>query len=115
MTRFSSLFKRTGATNLLRQFGEDVTYYQRDSSFGVVRKAIVTRDSLRIYQELGQQVGPAVIVQFLNDIHTGILAEQINPENDQIDVALECGLSVSRRQVTQLMSSANGWTRVLVK
>jgi hypothetical protein len=115
MTRFASLFKRAGAVNLLRQFGETVVYYQRDSSFGVSRQAIVTRDPFRIYQELGQQVGPALIVQFLNDNETGILAAQINPENDQIDVALEAGLDVSRRQVTQLLSSANGWTRCLVK
>ena len=115
MTRFASLFKRTGATNLLRQFGEDVVYYQRDSSFGVVRKAIVERDPFRIYQELGQQVGTALIVQFMDDNTMGILAAQINPENDQIDIALKPGLDVSRRQVTQFLASKNGWTRVLVK
>jgi hypothetical protein len=115
MSIFRDLYRRTAAPLNVRLFSETVTFFADATSTGVSRGAIVVRDELQIYQELGAQVGPAVICAFLDDAATGVLATSVNPEISQIEVALDLGLPAERRQVTRLLSADQGMTRVLVQ
>jgi hypothetical protein len=99
----------------LRLFGETVKYFPDGLLTGVERTAIVVRNQLQIYQELGQQVGPSVICSFIDDEDAGILASAVNSETDQVLVALEVGKPATKRQVMQLLGSDSGFTRVLVQ
>jgi hypothetical protein len=112
---FRSLHSRTAAPLNKRLFGETVTYFARNVTVGIERSAIVVRNPLLIQAELGQQVGPSLIVKFLDDADEGVLASQINVEIDMVEVALDMGGVPSRRVVSQLLSSEAGWTRLLVR
>jgi hypothetical protein len=112
---FGTHFKTGAAQHMLRLYGETVTYYFDGAVPGVARQAIVVRNPLAVMAELGQQVGPAVIVKFLDDSEQGIAYEDVNEESDLVEVGLEQGETPSRRQVTQILSNEAGWTRLLVQ
>jgi hypothetical protein len=113
--QFQTVFKRTASAALMRMYGETVLYYPSGSKTPIERTAMVVRNQLSVYQELGQQVGPSIICSFLDDAANGILATQINVEADKIEVSMEANMPASKRQVAQLLTSNAGLTRVLVQ
>ena len=113
-TVFSRQFKRTGAQNLLRQFGELVTYHPLEGRSRVVQ-AMVERNESEIIAEVGDLNGQAVIVRVLNNECKGITSIEIDTGGDEIEVALRVGETRQRRSVVRLLNAQNGLTRFLVQ
>lgn len=100
---------------MLRLHGETVTYYFDGAVPGVARQATVVRDPVAIMAELGQQVGPSVIVKFIDDATDGIAFADVNVESDLVEVALDRGDTPTRRQVVQILSNEAGCVKLLVQ
>ena len=114
-TRFAQQFKRTGARNILRQFGEAVTYYP--GAVGASRQinAIVERNNATIVSELGGVVGQALIVRVLNHETDGILSSAIDAGIDKIMVPLNADDEPTLRAIVQKLGDSNGFVRFLVQ
>ena len=115
-TRFASLFKRTGATNLLRQFGESVVYYPGGPNRNArTIQAIVERDLATIIAAVGDVTGQSLIVRVINDKITGITATEIDSGLDRISVALNADDAPSMRTIVQILGDSAGVVRFLVQ
>ena len=113
-TRFASQFARTGALNLVRQFGESITYYADGAGTGRVINATVERN-VEVPSETGEQVARALVVRVLDSVAKGILATELNDGGDEILVALVEGGTAERRQVGRKISTSNGFVRFVVR
>lgn len=114
-TAFGKLFARTGAPNLLRQFGETVTYYNRAGDAGRTITAIVERGTPRVIAETGDVNSRAMIVRVANDSTTGIASSELNTGGDEISLPLQEGESAVRRSVVRRLNDNAGLTRFLVQ
>ena len=114
-TRFAQQFKRTGARNILRQFGETVTYYPGLVGESRQITAIVERNNETIISEIGDVVGQALIIRVLNDATDGILSTEIDCGVDKISVPLSADDDPSLRSIVKNLSDSNGFLRFLVQ
>lgn len=114
-TRFASQFARSAAPNLMRQFGDEITYFKRDGSPARVIEAMVIRDPMRIINETGDVNSKAFIVRVHNDSVTGIGSDEINTGGDQISVASRVGETAERRSIVQVLNDSAGLVRFLVQ
>jgi len=101
VTRFASQFKRTAAPNLLRQFGECVTYYANGSTSGREIMAIVERDA------------PEFTIRVRNSDRDGIGSDEIDTGGDELGFSLRVGDAAVRRSIVRLLDDSNGMTRVV--
>lgn len=111
-TLFASQFRRIGGPNLVRQFGESLTYHPRG---GVARtvKGIVERD-VEVISEAGVS-GKATIVRVLDKSVCGIQSTEIDTGGDEIEVSLRVGDVAKRKSIMRVMSTANGVVRFMVQ
>lgn len=113
-TRFAQLFSRTGAPNLVRQFGEQITYYANGSGTGRTIWAIVERN-VEVPPELGEQTAQALMIRVRDDSTYGISATEIDDGRDEVSVALDTGGTAERRQITSTVDDSNGMVRFMVR
>ena len=102
LSRFNSLFSRTAAPNLIRQFGETVTYYPSGSATGREIMAIVDRTEM-----------PRISIRVRNATCDGIASDEIDTGGDEVAVSLRIGETPKRRAVQELLDDSNGFTRFL--
>ena len=100
--RFRQQFKRIGAPNLLRQFGEWVTYYPADGGASREVLAIVERDN-----------APEFVVRVRDSDVDGVSSAELDTGGDEISFPLRHGDAVARRSVVKLMDDSNGMTRLV--
>lgn len=113
MSRFSQLFSRTGAPNLVRQFGETITYYADGGDAGRSITAKVERNVAAPAET--EQAGPSLVVTVLDNSTTGISATEIDDGGDEVSVALVAGGTAERRQITRVIDDSNGLVRFQVR
>lgn len=116
-TRFAQIFKRTGARNLLAQFGEaeGVVYYARGSGTPRSISAIVTRNKPDIINEVGDVVSQYISVRVLDDETDGISATEIDSGLDMVDVALRTDGKRQRRAIVMVTDTSCGMVRFIVR
>jgi hypothetical protein len=115
-TRFASLFKRTGASHLIRQFGEPVIYYPGGPNHQAREiQAIVERNDPAVIAALGDSVGQSLILRVLNDVSLGILSTEIDSGIDRISVPLTEGDAPALRSIVQILGDSGGFVRFLVQ
>jgi len=102
LPRFRQQFKRTGAPNLLRQFGEQVTYYPAGGGSSRVVMAIVERDN-----------APEFVLRVRDSNYDGISSAELDTGGDEIGFPLRHGDASVRRSVVKLMDDSNGMTRLV--
>ena len=112
-TAFARLFKRTGGPNLVRQFGEEVTYFPRDGSGPRVVMAMVERGELEFITEVGDITGQAIVVRVRNEKPLGIKSDEIDTGGDEISVSLRIGETPQRRVVVRVLNDNGGMVRLL--
>jgi hypothetical protein len=113
-TRFASQFKRTAVSNLVRQFGESIEYYEGGSP-GRSINATVVRDPNAILSEIGEVLTGAMILRVSNNETTGIDANKIDTGVDRVEVALIVDGPKEMRSIVRVLSDANGFLRFLVQ
>ncbi len=111
-TTFGRLYKRMATPNLLRQFGETVTYYKRDKSGGRKIQALVERD---IPDEIPGTdiVSQSMTIRVKNDSREGISSDEVDTGGDTIAVALRVGQATEIRRIARVISDSNGMVRLL--
>jgi hypothetical protein len=116
-TRFAQIFKRTGARNLLAQFGESegIVYYPRGSGSPRSISAIVTRNNPDIISEVGDVISQYLFVRVLNDETSGISATEIDSGIDMVDVALRTDGHRERRPIVKVTDTSGGMVRFIVR
>ncbi|MEM1224607.1 MAG: hypothetical protein AAGJ40_02860 [Planctomycetota bacterium] len=113
-TAFSRQFSRTGAPLLMRQFGEDLVYWANGATAGRGIKAIVERD-VDVIAETGEVTAHATVVRVQNHNRCGISSVEIDTGGDAVDVSLRIGEPATRRQIVQVLSTANSIVRFMVQ
>lgn len=101
MTRFAAQFNRSAAPNLIRQFGECVTYYASGATSGREIMAIVERDA------------PEFTLRVRNSDRDGISSDELDTGGDEISFPIRIGETASRRSLVRLLDDSNGMTRVI--
>ena len=116
-TRFAQAFKRTGARNLLAQFGEaeGIVYYPRGSGTPRAISAIVTRNNPDIISEVGDVISQYLFVRVLDDETDGISSTEIDSGLDMVDVALRTDGKRERRPVVKVTDTSCGMVRFIVR
>lgn len=112
-TAFGRMFLRTGGPGLLRQFGESVTYWNRDGDTGRSIQAMVERGTLDVITETGDITSQALIVRVENNATRGILSTEIDTGGDEISVSLRTGETPQRRSIVRVLSDSSGLVRFL--
>lgn len=112
-TTFGRIFLRTGGPNLFRQFGEYVTYYNRDGDAGRSVRAMVERGTLDVVTEAGDLTSQAVIVRVENHATRGITSTEIDTGGDELSVALRNGETPQRRSIVRVLGDSAGFVRFL--
>lgn len=113
-TPFAQLFSRTGAPNLVRQFGETITYYPLGAGSGRTITAKVER-RVEVLAEAGDQTAQSLIITVRDDATYGISATEINDGSDEVSVSLITGGTPERRQITHVFDDSNGLVRFQVR
>ena len=101
---FHKQFLRTGTPNLLRQFGEPITYHTTGGTQREIDRALVDRTN-----------APKLIVRVRNASVGGISSSEIDTGGDEISVPLRIGETAVRRSVIELIDDSNGFTRFVVE
>jgi hypothetical protein len=116
-TRFAQIFTRTGARNLLAQFGEaeGIVYYPRGSGTPRAISAIVQRNNPDILSEVGDVISQYLFVRVLNDETSGISATEIDSGLDMVDVALRTDGQRERRPIMKVTDTSSGMVRFIVR
>jgi len=112
-TVFGSLFARTAAINLIRQYGETVGYYNRDGDPVRNILAIVERNELQIISETGEITGQAIVIRVRNDSTYGISSSEVDTGGDEISFPLRVGDTAQRRAIVRVINDSAGLLRVL--
>lgn len=112
-TAFARLYKRTGGPNLIRQFGETVTYYDRNGSAGREISAMVERGTLEVISETGDVTSQAIIVRVENDSVRGIASDEIDTGGDELSVPTRIGETSQRRAIVRVLNDNAGLVRFL--
>ena len=112
-TVFGRMFLRSAASNLLRQFGETVTYYPAAGGSGRRIQAMVQRQPLEVISELGTQVSEAILVRVRNNKYTGIASETVDAGGDEIELRTEVNATPERRSVVRIIRDSNGLLTLL--
>lgn len=112
-TRFESLFYRTAANHLVRQFGETVTYYAGGTGSGREIQAIVERGTPRVIAETGDIASQHIIVRVKNSSKDGITSTEVNTGSDTIGVPVRVGEVAKVRSIVRVMSDNAGIVEVL--
>lgn len=82
----------------VNDFGETVTYYNRDVDAREI-KAVVVRDALAILPEAGDVVTPVFEVHVVNSMTLGISSDEIDLGGDLIEFPVRHGQEPSRRSI----------------
>jgi len=114
MSRFSTRFRRTGASLLVREFGELVVYYPSGGTDGRPIRAKIERN-VGIPSETGQQVAYAFRITVLDSSVDGIAATEINTQLDEIEFATIAGGDTERRSISFVPDDSNGLVRLMVR
>lgn len=114
MSVFATLFKRTGAQQLTRQFGETIGYTASGSD-EVEISAIVVRNEAEVIAEIGDQISNAMIISVRNESRVGVLVSDLNTRDDRFGVPRREGDSRSTLRAIRILSDANGMLRLLIQ
>jgi hypothetical protein len=109
---FGRMFQRTAASNVLRQFGETVTYYPADGSPAREVTATVERGELQVISETGSHVGDYFTIRCLNS-SDGIEADEVDTGGDEISLPVRVNEEPQRRTIVRVIGDSNGFTRLL--
>ena len=114
MSRFRSQFKRGGAVSLVRQFGEDITYFPGGLSVGRDIQAIIERN-VEVPSELGIQAAQAIVCRVIDSDTLGISSDEIDDARDSVSIQLEVGGEYETREITLMSDDSNGMVRFMVR
>ena len=113
-TQFARIFRRTGARNILRHFGEleKLGYYDRDGSAVREITGTVERGPISIVTETGDVGVYSFVIRVLDDSRLGISATEIDTGGDEIEVALQEGETTQKkRSIVRVIDASNGLVR----
>lgn len=113
-TRFARQFYRTGVPMLVRQYGETFEYLQGGTDCREVT-GLVERNQVAIMAEVGEILSQSIIIRVANSDVDGIAANSIDSGRDKVVIALSEDGEAVPRSIVQVLSAANGFTRVLVQ
>jgi len=114
MSRFRSQFKRGGAISLVRQFGEDITYFPGGYAPGRDIQAIIERN-IEVPNELGSQTAQAIVCRVLDSNTLGISSDEIDDARDSVSLQLFIGGEYETREITLMSDDSNGMVRFMVR
>ena len=109
-TRFEQIFSRTAAINLIRQFGEAITYYPGSGATSRSINGIVERGTLQL---IGEITGQAIVIRVRNSATAGILSTEIDTGGDEIEFPLRAGDTPRRRSVVKVINDNAGILELL--
>ena len=113
-TPFARQFKRAGVPNLIRQFGETVTYYADGGDTGREIQAIVERGTMAAMSETDLST-QAITIRVKNDARHGISSSEVDTGADEVSVPLRVGGTAQRRSVVRVLTDANGVVSLLLQ
>ena len=111
MTTFNDEFAAGAFPDLVAEFGEATTYRKADGSTRTI-DAIVVTNTVELSQ-VEDVPAARCLVRTLNSATRGILASEIVPGRDKVDVSLRDGEAVRPITVQQLFSDNGGVTTVV--
>ena len=116
-TRFATQFTTQAAPNLMRQFGETVTYkphrdYQETAPDTRSISALVERAQIETFAEDGDTVTAVWNITVQNDSTVGISSDELNLGGDQISLPPRFGESASYKTITRLISHYDSMLRL---
>ena len=116
-SRFHRQFRRAGVPNLLRQFGEPVTYYPGGEGDGREIIGMVERGTPEVIAETGDITSQAIIIRVQNSDCNGIASDEVNIGGDEIGLNLRSidNTMSRRRSIVRVLNDSNGLTRILVQ
>ena len=91
----------------LEDFGETVTYYNRDGDARDI-KAIVVRDALEVLSEAGDVTSLSFAVHVVNSAALGISSEEIDRGGDMIEFPSQIGQEATRRSIVRILEHDEG-------
>jgi len=112
-TRFEQIFSRTAAINLIRQFGEAITYYPGSGATSRSIDGIVERGTLQLIGETGEITGQAIVIRVRNSATEGIASTEIDTGGDEIEFPLRVGDTPRRRSVVKVINDNAGILELL--
>ena len=89
-TTFDSHFARAAFPQLLKQFGESITYLPNGGGSRSIT-AIVDRDPPAVFDAAGNAVIPQFIVRVYNSCRSGISSKEIDTGKDQLQFIRRVG------------------------
>lgn len=111
---FDAQFSRAGFPNLLRQFGEPVTYWPREGGSRPI-DAIIERDPPTIFNAAGEVVLPEFVLRVNNSSKSGIASTEIDTGGDEIEFKENVDdVKPSKFMVGQVVSQDAGVLRFTV-
>lgn len=99
-TRFAQQFKRQAVPNLVRQFGEEVTYYPTGGNPRTI-DALVDRNNPPVFE-----------IRTKNSDCDGISSSEVNTGGDEIKFALRTGETAVRRVIIRVEDASGGMIRL---
>ena len=114
MTRFRTRFQRVAVPNLLREFGEEIGYFNAAGDPVRTITAMIERE-VDLMTEAGDVSAQATIVRVENDATVGITSTEIDTGGDEISYPLRVGEDAVRRAIIKGMSTENGLVRFMVQ
>lgn len=115
MTRFNTRFQRVAAPNLLREFGEEIEYYNLAGDPARTITAMIQRDGAELLTETGDVSAEMFIVRVANNETTGISTSEIDTGGDEVMIAPRVGEAPRRMSIVKLMQGSQALTRFLVQ
>lgn len=112
-TRMATMFSRSAAPNLVRQFGDTITYHKNGGGTRSV-SAMIERD-VQVLTETGDVLVYDFVLRVEDDETTGITSTEIDAGTDVVSVPLRVGEAACRRQIIRVLSTENGLVRFAVQ
>lgn len=112
-TIFARMFRRSGGSNLIRQFGEPVQYWKAGATAARSIQAMVERGTPEIIAETGDVNSQAIIVRVKNSTCDGIGSTEVDTGGDEISVPLRVSDTAERRSIVKVLNDNAGLVRVL--
>lgn len=110
-TRFASMFAKTGAPNLMLQFGDSITYLPSAGGSRSIQ-AMIERETVESSDGV---LAKQMIVRVKNSATEGIAATEINEGGDQVQLPIRVGESAVTKTILHVLSTENGLVRFLVQ
>ena len=115
MTRFRTRFQRVAVPNLLRQFGEEIGYFNAAGDPVRTITAMVQRDGSELLAEAGDVSVEMFIVRVDNNATTGISSAEIDTGGDEVTIAPRVGETPRRMSIVSMFPGEPGMTRFVVQ